>query len=132
MSEPTNALAKREEDFRARLMMHDGLENFMTGLGTGKDKNSYNEWIRSGRNRDHEQLIVRYREDWVAQKVCNILPEDMTREWRRCSTPEAIELMMNSISANSSVRRTLGLECSVLLLLSLTLRVLAVQRHRST
>ena len=91
MSEPTNALAKREEDFRARLMMHDGLENFMTGLGTGKDKNSYNEWIRSGRNRDHEQLIVRYREDWVAQKVCNILPEDMTREWRRCSTPEAIE-----------------------------------------
>ena len=68
----------------------DGLENVVTGLGTDNDKNSYNRWTRSGLNADHETLITRYRECWVAQKVCRILPEDMTREWRRCSTPEAV------------------------------------------
>ena len=86
MSDPKNAFAEKEKEFRDRIKMGDGLENFMTGLGTEKDKNSYNAWVRTGRNRDHEQLIVRYREDWVAQKVCNILPEDMTREWRRCDS----------------------------------------------
>ncbi|MGL5015977.1 MAG: DUF1073 domain-containing protein [Bacteroidales bacterium] len=79
---------EREKAFIEQTM-HDGLENVMTGLGTGKDKNAYNEWTRSGRNRDHESLIVRYRECWVAQKVCEILPQDMTREWRRFKTPEA-------------------------------------------
>lgn len=92
MSDPKNAFAEKEKEFRDRIKMGDGLENFMTGLGTEKDKNSYNSWVRTGRNRDHEQLIVRYREDWVAQKVCNILPEDMTREWRRCDSQEAIDV----------------------------------------
>lgn len=90
-NQPLNTFAKREQAFKEGVLMQDGLENVMTGLGTGTDKNSYNEWIRTGRNRDHESLIVRYRECWVAQKACNILPQDMTREWRRCSTPEAEE-----------------------------------------
>lgn len=68
----------------------DGLENLATGLGTSKDKNSHNQWIRS-EGMSVEDLSVRFREDWLAQKICTIIPQDMTRKWRLCSTPEAIE-----------------------------------------
>ena len=70
---------------------NDGLENVASGLGTSKDKNYYNYWSHSGRNYDYKQLSARYREDWVAQKVCKIIPQDMTREWRRISTKEGQE-----------------------------------------
>ena len=39
MSDPKNAFAEKEKEFRDRIKMGDGLENFMTGLGTEKDKN---------------------------------------------------------------------------------------------
>jgi len=66
----------------------DGLENVMTGLGTSADKNTHHRWTPSGNNSDYGQLITRYREDWLAQKVCNIIPQDMTRKWRHVSTEE--------------------------------------------
>ena len=68
----------------------DGLINLATGLGTQKDKGMSNEWLHSNRNVNHINLSARYREDWVSQKVCKIVPQDMTREWRDCSTPEAV------------------------------------------
>ena len=71
--------------------IRDGLSNLATGLGTEKDKAEFNDWTHSGRNYDHVSLSARYREDWVSQKVCNVVPQDMTREWRTCSTPEAVE-----------------------------------------
>lgn len=69
----------------------DGLQNLVSGLGTSADKSTFNEWVRSGANQDWNSLIARYREDWVAQKVCNIIPHDATREWRLISTPEGTE-----------------------------------------
>lgn len=71
--------------------LNDGLENLATGLGTGLDKNSHNVWTRSNHNADFEQLITRYREDWVAQKTCNIIPQDMTRKWRRIDTEAGVQ-----------------------------------------
>lgn len=61
----------------------DGLENIATGQGTSKDKAQNNVWKHSGRNYDHVTLSARYREDWLAQKVVKIIPQDMTREWRK-------------------------------------------------
>lgn len=69
----------------------DGLQNLASGLGTNKDKGMFNEWVHSNRNVDHVALSARFREDWVSQKVCKVVPQDMTRAWRKCSTPEAIE-----------------------------------------
>jgi len=68
--------------------MVDGLENLVTGMGTDADKTTHNVWKNSGRNANHPELTARYREDWIAQKVCNILPQDMTREWRMIDSPE--------------------------------------------
>lgn len=67
----------------------DGLSNLATGLGGAKDKASQNVWTHSGRNFDHVALSVRYREDWISQKVCQIIPQDMTREWRKLESEDA-------------------------------------------
>lgn len=73
------------------LSLFDGLSNLATGLGGSKDKSSFNEWNHSGANYDHVALSVRYREDWLSQKVCQIVPQDMTREWRNFENQEAQE-----------------------------------------
>lgn len=80
-----------EEKKEVNLNFNDGLENVASGLGTSMDKSTYNEWKLSGRNQNWEQLMARYREDWVAQKVCNIVPQDMTRTWRMIDTEEGIK-----------------------------------------
>ncbi len=67
----------------------DGLANLATGLGGAKDKSRHNVWNHSGRNLDHTTLSARYREDWLSQKVCSIVPQDMTREWRTFDSDEA-------------------------------------------
>jgi phage-related protein (TIGR01555 family) len=69
--------------------LYDGLSNMATGLGGNKDKSSYNEWNHSGKNYDHVTLSARYREDWLSQKVCQIVPQDLTREWRSFESEEA-------------------------------------------
>lgn len=69
----------------------DGLANLATGLGTAKDKSMHNQWDHSGANYDHVTLSVRYREDWLSQKVCQIVPQDLTREWRNFESEDATE-----------------------------------------
>lgn len=71
--------------------LYDGLSNLATGLGGAKDKASHNTWTHSGANYDHVALSVRYREDWLSQKVCQIVPQDMTREWRNFESDSAKE-----------------------------------------
>lgn len=71
--------------------LHDGLVNLATGLGTGKDKSTGNQWVHSGRNYDHAMLSARFRECWISQKVCRIIPQDMTREWRAFEDDMATE-----------------------------------------
>ena len=79
---------KDDDDF---LIFNDGLENLVSGLGTSMDKSTHNEWKLSGRNQDWTQIMARYREDWVAQKVCNVVPQDMTREWRTIDSEEGMK-----------------------------------------
>ncbi len=69
----------------------DGLSNLATGLGTAKDKAVHNQWNHSGKNYDHITLSARYREDWLSQKVCQIIPQDLTREWRKLAGENAVE-----------------------------------------
>ena len=80
-----------DESRKKPLSLFDGLSNLTTGLGGSKDKAMYNEWNHSGANYDHVALSVRYREDWLSQKVCQIVPQDMTREWRNFESDKARE-----------------------------------------
>lgn len=67
----------------------DGLENVVSGLGGANDKTVYNQWRRSNGNSDQEGLITRFREDWIAQKICTIIPLDTTRAWRELDSEDA-------------------------------------------
>jgi len=71
--------------------LQDGLTNLATGLGGTQDKATFNQWNHSGRNFDHVTLSARYRECWLSQKVCKIVPQDMTREWRKFNSKLAQE-----------------------------------------
>ena len=73
------------------ISLHDGLSNLATGLGGAKDKSTHNTWSHSGKNYDHISLSARYREDWISQKVCQIIPQDLTREWRKLEGEQAVE-----------------------------------------
>ena len=69
----------------------DGLSNLASGLGTAKDKSIHNVWSHSGKNYDHVTLSARFREDWISQKVVKVIPQDMTREWRKFDSVNATE-----------------------------------------
>lgn len=84
----TSKRTQNKEKARQKAELADGLENLVTGLGGDKDKSTHNEWTFSNLNADYRQLMNRFREDWVAQKVCSIIPQDMTRKWRHINTEE--------------------------------------------
>lgn len=66
----------------------DGLENVISGMGGQTDKSVHNRWRFANKNSDYRELMTRFREDWVSQKVCTIVPQDMTRTWRKINTKE--------------------------------------------
>ena len=69
----------------------DGLENVVSGLGGDMDKTTHNRWTRSNGNADKDGLVTRFREDWIAQKICTIIPLDTTRAWRKFDSEDATE-----------------------------------------
>lgn len=70
------------------MMFLDRLSNFVSGLGTSKDKKIANVY---GFNLiDAQQLNAMHRSDWMARKVVDIIPDDMTREWREWQAEENI------------------------------------------
>ncbi|MEH3108908.1 MAG: DUF1073 domain-containing protein [Agrobacterium cavarae] len=70
------------------MMLLDRLSNFVSGLGTSKDKKIANVY---GFNLiDAQQLNAMHRSDWMARKVVDIIPDDMTREWREWQAEENV------------------------------------------
>jgi len=65
--------------------LNDSLENLVAELGTSQDKRSHSTFVNSKRlsaDGMQEELNALYRTDWLAGKVVDIIPDDMTREWR--------------------------------------------------
>lgn len=65
--------------------LHDSLENLVAQLGTAQDKRANSRFVNTKRlsaQGNEEELNALYRTDWLAGKVVDIVPEDMTREWR--------------------------------------------------
>lgn len=80
--------SKKQKQESQDVSLGDGLENLVTGMGGMKDKSTHNRWTFANKNADYKQLMNRYREDWVSQKVCTVVPQDMTRNWRKIDTEE--------------------------------------------
>ncbi|MCD1266061.1 hypothetical protein B5M44_24900 [Shinella sumterensis] len=70
------------------MLFLDRLQNFVSGLGTAKDKKVGNTFIFTPI--DPQQLVAMHRSDWMGRKVVDIIPDDMTREWREWKADEAV------------------------------------------
>lgn len=70
------------------MLLFDRLQNLISGLGTAKDKKVGNAFVFTPI--DPQQLIAMHRSDWMGRKVVDIIPDDMTREWREWKADEAV------------------------------------------
>ena len=81
--------------------VQDGLENLIAQLGTDKDKRHHSRFVNSKRlsiDGNQDELNALYRTDWIAGKVVDIIPNDMTREWRSFTgdiDPEIVEQLVD-------------------------------------
>lgn len=63
----------------------DGFENLIAQLGTERDKRNASTFVNNkilSHDGNQAELNAMYRTDWVSGKVVDIIPDDMTREWR--------------------------------------------------
>lgn len=58
----------------------DSLVNWLSGLGTSKDKATHNQFSMTFLTKAQQDLA--YRSDWIARKCVDIPAKDMTRAWR--------------------------------------------------
>jgi hypothetical protein len=59
----------------------DSLINVMSGLGTSSDKGAFSAFAK-GANRSYQEFSAMYADTAIARKIVDIIPGDMTREWR--------------------------------------------------
>lgn len=80
--------------------LKDALENLVAELGTEQDKRSHSVFVNRRRlsaQGNQEELNALYRTNWLAGKVVDIIPDDMTREWRYFSgdiSPEQVKQLV--------------------------------------
>ena len=79
--------------------LQDSMENFVAQLGTEQDKRSHSKFTNNKRlsmTGNEEEINAMYRTDWLSAKVVDIVPDDMTREWRSFTgdiDPETIKVL---------------------------------------
>lgn len=59
----------------------DALQNFVSNFGTGSDRRSHSQYVEQYQL-DDRTLEALYVENWLAGKIVDAVPDDMTREWR--------------------------------------------------
>lgn len=69
----------------------DGLSNIITGLGTNRDRRSYNRFTITSMN-DYLEMEAAYYDNWIAAAVIDNPVEDATREWRTFSGKYAADI----------------------------------------
>jgi phage-related protein (TIGR01555 family) len=67
--------------------LFDGLQNFVSGVGTQKDKSA--NWTHVYEPLTRDQVDAIYSSDWLARKIVDIVAYDMTREWRTWQSDDA-------------------------------------------
>ncbi|CAN7449704.1 DUF1073 domain-containing protein [Pararhizobium sp. LjRoot235] len=77
------------------MLLLDRLQNLVSGLGSSKDKKTATVY---GFNPiDASQLNAMHRSDWMARKIVDIIPDDMTREWREWKADEAVVELLEKV-----------------------------------
>ncbi len=88
------------------MLFLDRLANLVTGLGGNSDKKVGNTYMLS--LVQPQELHAMYREDWLASKIVDIIPNDMTREGREWQAEgdqiEAIEALEKAPRINLLIK----------------------------
>lgn len=99
------------------MWLADTLKSLVTGLGTSKDKGTSLAYVFTPIS--DEQLNAMHRSDWLARKIVDIIPHDMTREWREWQATneqiEAIEALEKKPEINLQPKVTLAMQKARLL-----------------
>lgn len=80
----------------SRFELFDNLQNFITGMGTNKDKRTHNIYRNDNplsAQSNRQELNALYRTNWLAAKIIEIIPKDMGREWREFTNEDDPELI---------------------------------------
>ncbi|MFT0547483.1 DUF1073 domain-containing protein [Allopusillimonas ginsengisoli] len=87
----------------------DGLENVMSGLGTGKGKRDHNRFVY-GNLLGYAELQAAYETNWIARKIVDIPADDATREWRtiKCQDADIIRQEEDRLDLRSCVNEALS------------------------
>ena len=108
MAAPTKTKRKKT----ASAFVNDGLVNTMSGMGTAADKSAFGTFCKVARS--YDELSQLYSSTSIARKVVDIIPGDMTREWRSLEDSgldpkkiEAFELEETLLDIKRKVRRAL-------------------------
>lgn len=92
-----------------KTFLSDSLSNVMSGLNTGSDPRSYNQFnfFNHGTHdylwTNPMQLYAAYRSSWLARQIVNIPAKDAMREWRNftCKDAETIEKAEKRLNVSS-------------------------------
>lgn len=89
--------------------LFDGLRNLVSGVGTSKDKSAAWSYVYVPLTTD--QIDAMYASDWLARKIVDIIPADMTREWREweAEQAEAIYAAERDFKLQSRIKHALTL-----------------------
>ncbi len=93
-----------------RKIMTDSLINFTAKMGGGMDKLSQSFFGKSRNRLDRDQLEALYRENFIAGKAIDIVPDDMTREWRSFADSGLDETKIEQIE---NAEKALGVQSKV-------------------
>ncbi|MEQ9937815.1 DUF1073 domain-containing protein [Pectobacterium polonicum] len=67
---------------------NDGLANMMTGMGTERDRRTFNRFTFN-MLQDFAELEAAYIDNWIARDIIDIPVDDSTREWREFASDDA-------------------------------------------
>lgn len=109
MTEAAVVAIPRQLERAEVVRMNDSLTNFVTGIGTSRDKNYTNVYVFN--ELTPEDCENAYRGDWVARKGIDIPAADATRQWRAWQAEgdqiEELEKAERLLCMKQRVRRTL-------------------------
>lgn len=78
-------------DAPAGIPQNDTLLNLVTGMGTNRDPNMFNQHVLDDRISLHEADAL-YLNDWLGAAVIDTIPDDAVRQWREVSGLEGEKL----------------------------------------
>lgn len=74
------------------VLVHDNLQNVVSGLGTASDKRNHNTFQIGSGMFNLAELEAAYMESWIARQIVQIPVDDALREWRDWNCEEAADI----------------------------------------